>query len=50
MGAYPNVELRHVDPGDVGLDRIGHVGFFRPESRPLWDDVISWFEALCRCH
>lgn len=45
MSAYPNVERRHVEPGDVGLDRIGHVGFFRPESRPLWDDMIAWLDS-----
>ena len=45
MSAYPRVEFRHVEPGDVGLDAIGHMGFFRPGSTALWTDVIAWFEA-----
>ena len=48
MSAYPNVERRHVERGDMGLDRIGHVGFFRPESRPLWADMIAWLDATAR--
>lgn len=45
MDAYPNVERRHVSPGDLGGQRIGHMGFFRPSSRLLWDDVFAWFES-----
>ncbi|MCZ6726476.1 MAG: alpha/beta fold hydrolase [Acidobacteria bacterium] len=46
MKAYPNVERRHVTPADFGLSSIGHVGFFRPRSQALWDEVISWLEGL----
>jgi predicted alpha/beta hydrolase len=42
MRAYPNVELRHVEPADFGLARIGHLGFFRPGSEALWRDAIGW--------
>jgi predicted alpha/beta hydrolase len=42
MRAYPNVERRHIIPLQAGLDRIGHMGFFRPASRVLWDEVIEW--------
>ncbi|NIV47447.1 MAG: hypothetical protein GWN46_11880 [Gammaproteobacteria bacterium] len=42
MRAYPNVERRHLVPSDCGLERIGHVGFFRPRSEPLWNEVIDW--------
>jgi predicted alpha/beta hydrolase len=45
MNAYPRVEFRHVVPADVGLDAIGHMGFFRPRSAALWTDVVTWFEA-----
>jgi predicted alpha/beta hydrolase len=32
-----------VRPGDVGADKIGHFGFFRPEHRnTLWRDVAEW--------
>ncbi|VAW02432.1 Hydrolases of the alpha/beta superfamily [hydrothermal vent metagenome] len=45
MSAYPNVERRHVEPSDIGVESIGHFGFFRPESKPLWDDVVTWLET-----
>ena len=45
MSAYPAVERRHVVPAGVGLDAIGHMGFFRPEAERLWVDVIEWFDA-----
>ena len=44
MRAYPNVELRHAEPAGFGLDRIGHLGFFRPGSEALWRDAISWID------
>jgi predicted alpha/beta hydrolase len=44
MQAYPNVERRHVEPGDFGLDRIGHVGYFKPGSKSLWQDTIAWLD------
>jgi predicted alpha/beta hydrolase len=44
MQAYPNLERRHVEPADVGLPRIGHVGFFKPVSQPLWQDTIAWLD------
>jgi len=31
-----------LSPGDVGLRRIGHFGFFRPESATLWSRVGEW--------
>jgi len=35
------VELRRIDPAEVGMARIGHFGFFRPASRePLWEAVL----------
>jgi predicted alpha/beta hydrolase len=46
MQAYPNLERRHVAPRQVGLRRIGHVGYFRPAAAALWEDTIRWFDAL----
>jgi predicted alpha/beta hydrolase len=46
MRAYPNVERRHLEPRTEGLDRIGHVGFFRPQSSALWSQVVAWFDGL----
>ncbi|WP_420427380.1 alpha/beta fold hydrolase [Algiphilus sp.] len=45
MRAYPSLERRHVVPQKVGLDRIGHFGFFRPEAARIWDEVASWCDA-----
>jgi len=44
MRAYPKVERRHVEPSDLGLARIGHVGYFRTGSEPLWRDTIAWLD------
>jgi hypothetical protein len=44
MQAYPKLERRHVEPSDFGLARIGHVGYFKPASLPLWQDTIAWFD------
>ncbi len=44
-GCYRNarVEHRHLSPAQAGLARIGHFGFFAPESRnPLWGDSLAW--------
>ncbi len=42
MSAYPNVERRHIEPAEHGMASIGHFGYFRPASRPLWADAIDW--------
>ena len=45
-GFYPNaqVEARHVAPGEMGMERIGHFGFFSPGSRDkLWAEALAWF-------
>jgi predicted alpha/beta hydrolase len=45
-GLYTNapVEYRRIAPPDVGAQRIGHFGFFRPQfERTLWPLVPQWF-------
>ncbi len=38
-----DVDKRHVTPADVGLDRIGHFGFFLPASgAALWQPTLAW--------
>ena len=44
MAAYPSVERRHLTPGDVGLDQIGHFGYFKPSAQPVWGEAISWLK------
>lgn len=34
------VEAHRLAPSDLGLDRIGHHGFFRAAMRPHWDAVV----------
>lgn len=37
------VERRHVAPAQAGRRRIGHFGYFMPESRDnLWRDTLAW--------
>jgi predicted alpha/beta hydrolase len=45
MSAYPNVERRHVEPATAGLASIGHFGYFKPASQPLWREAIEWLDA-----
>lgn len=45
MSAYPNVSFEHIVPGEHGLTKMGHFGFFRESSRHLWDDVYDWFRS-----
>ncbi len=36
-----------IDPVARGIARpIGHMGYFRQSSRPLWDDVVEHFDEL----
>jgi len=42
MTAYPNLERRHVVPSEVGLQSIGHFGYFRSAARELWHEAVDW--------
>jgi predicted alpha/beta hydrolase len=44
MRAYPHLTRRHIVPQEHGLTSLGHFGFFRPKSKPLWPDVVAWLE------
>ena len=38
-------EIVSVTPAEAGVNRIGHMGFFRPEHRnTLWRDAANWIE------
>jgi predicted alpha/beta hydrolase len=42
-------ELRRITPRDLGLRRIGHFGFFRPEAgERLWPLALAWLLAATR--
>jgi predicted alpha/beta hydrolase len=34
-----------IDPVRSGLGPIGHMGYFRRSSEPLWQAVLDWFDA-----
>jgi predicted alpha/beta hydrolase len=36
------VERRTVTPAELGVERIGHFGFFRDAGRGLWGGVAGW--------
>ncbi len=45
---YPNArrELRRLAPGSLGVDRIGHFGFFRERFRDtLWREAADWLQS-----
>ncbi|WP_137920420.1 alpha/beta fold hydrolase [Hydrogenophaga sp. 2FB] len=47
MAGYRNTSVRAVtiDPRGQGLGPIGHMGYFRPQALPLWNEALDWFEA-----
>ena len=47
MAAYRNAPLRaeNLHPQSLGLRSVGHMGYFRPTARPLWDEVLAGFRA-----
>lgn len=47
MAGYRNAPLQRVDldPRQLGIGPIGHMGYFRRKAQPLWDEVLAWFAA-----
>lgn len=48
MAAYTGADVTrvHLDPGTVGVESIGHFGFFRPAMEPLWEDLLERMRGL----
>ncbi len=44
MQAYPKLTRRHVVPTEIGINSLGHFGYFRPKAKVLWPDVVAWLE------
>ena len=46
MSAYPKGiwQSVNIDPATLGLNRIGHMGYFRRNAQPLLNNVLTWFE------
>lgn len=49
-GHYTAADLttRHVRPGDLGVARIGHFGFFKPGLPALWREVSAWLARTAK--
>jgi predicted alpha/beta hydrolase len=45
MAAYCNAPLERVDinPAVQGIGPIGHMGYFRRQAQPLWENALKWF-------
>ncbi|MFB6347731.1 MAG: hypothetical protein ABEK50_18600, partial [bacterium] len=43
MSEYSGARLHrvHLDPEQVGVESIGHFGFFKPRLEDLWPDLLS---------
>jgi predicted alpha/beta hydrolase len=47
MAGYRNA-ARHtldIDPANIGLRAIGHMGYFRTDAMPLWEFALAWLAA-----
>ncbi len=44
MRAYPNLSRQHIVPAQLGLKKIGHFGYFRPKTKVLWQETVTWLE------
>jgi predicted alpha/beta hydrolase len=50
IAGYRNA-IRHtldLDPMAVGLRSIGHMGYFKPSAKPLWDAALEWLVSRHR--
>jgi len=48
MAGYRQAPVRAitVDPRSSGIGPVGHMGYFRPQARTLWDDALDWFDGV----
>ena len=45
MAGYRNapVERLDINPATQGIGPIGHMGYFRRQAQPLWENALQWF-------
>lgn len=50
MSGYASVDVTAIDivPRERGLGPIGHTGYFKPSSEPLWADALDWLNGHTR--
>ena len=47
MAGYRKAPVRAVtvDPRRSGIGPVGHMGYFRPQARALWNEALDWFDS-----
>jgi len=47
MAGYRNADVSTVtiDPRRAGMGAIGHMGYFKPKAKPLWDEALAWLSS-----
>lgn len=38
------IDKRIINPKTIGLETIGHFGFFKAQSKQLWQDTTTWIQ------
>jgi len=48
MAGYRNADVSTVtiDPRRAGIGAIGHMGYFKPKAKPLWDEALAWLSSV----
>lgn len=41
------LEIEDIEPNTFQLKNIGHLGYFRAQSRILWPDILNFFQKYC---
>ena len=46
MAGYRNVKWQalDIDPRQAGMGPIGHMGYFKAQCRPLWENALAWLD------
>jgi len=47
MAAYVNAHVERVtlEPRSLGMARIGHMDYFRPQASALWQQTLDWLRT-----
>jgi predicted alpha/beta hydrolase len=47
MAAYSQAPLQTltIEPRSLGMPGIGHMNYFRPEARALWQQTLDWLQT-----
>ena len=41
-----HIDKHIIDPHNLGLESIGHFGFYKQEAQALWQDTVKWMRKL----